>query len=346
MRSFQRRETLDPVPGSIVATLRRIDVAAGAEARYLDQLPQLLDALRESARVESITASNAIEGVVVDENRAQRLAAGEDPRPYNRSEAEFAGYTAALDYLHGADPGPLNVGLLLHLHRLLLSRTDGRGGYFKLDDNVVIDRHEGGTTSIRFTPVAAAETEFFVVELVERTKAAFADDIHPLLVIGAFALDLLCVHPFADGNGRVTRLITSRLLQQAGYGVGRYVSLEQLIFDTKNDYYASLAASTDGWFDDGRHTAWPWQTYFLARIADAYERFEQRIAAGLSGGTKQDRVRDYVLFQAPAQFTIADIRRALPGISDNTIRLVLVGLRDAGSITVDGTGRGAAWTRR
>lgn len=347
MRSFQRASTLDPVPGDVVAVLRRVDVAAGAEARYLDQLPQLLEALREVARVESITASNAIEGVVVAEARAQRLAAGEDPRPHNRSEAEFAGYTAALGYLNQQEPGPLNVGLILHLHRLLFSRTDGRGGYLKTDDNVVVDRNPDGTSTVRFTPVTAKETPFFVEELADRTDGTLADGaVHPLLVIGAFALDLPCIHPFADGNGRVTRLVTSHLLQQAGYGVGRYVSLEQLIYDTKTEYYDALAASTAGWFDDGTHDVWPWQRYFLDRVAEAYRRFEERVAAGTGGGNKQDRVRDYVLLHAPVTFTIADIRRAVPGVSDNTIRIVLAELKSAGRITNDGTGRGARWSRR
>lgn len=346
MRSFQRDTTLDPVPGDVVAALGHIDRAAGAEARYRDQLPQLLDALQQSARVESITASNAIEGVVVAEGRARRLAAGDDPRPHNRSEAEFAGYTAALDHLHQQDPGALDVGLILHLHRLLFSRTDGRGGHWKTDDNIVVDRHPDGTTSVRFTPVPATETPFYVQELVVRTNAALATGVqHPLLIVGAFALDLLCIHPFADGNGRVTRLATSHLMAQAGYRVGRYVSLEQLIYDTTTDYYDALAASTVGWFDDGAHDVWPWQRYFVGRIATAYRRFDEQVAAGTSGGTKQDRVRNYVLHQAPATFTIADIRRAVPGVSDNTIRIVLAELKSGQQIANDGTGRAARWHR-
>jgi len=346
MRSFQRPTTLNPVPGAIVTTLRRIDQAAGAEAQYVDQLPQLLDALRAQARIESITASSAIEGVVVEAARVPRLVSPDAGRFRNRSEAEFAGYRAALDYLYQEDRRPLNVGLLLHLHRLLFSFTDGHGGSFKTDDNLVVDRNPDGTTSVRFEPVNAQETPFFIEELVARTNGALDHaEHHPLLVVAAFVLDLLCIHPFGDGNGRIARLATTYLLQRTGYGVGRYVSLEQLIYGTKDDYYAALAASTHGWFDDGQHDLWPWAGYLLQRIDDAYERFSTRVAAGTTRGTKQDRVRDFVLLQAPATFTIADIRRALPGVSDNTIRLVLTELKNAGRITNDGTGRGATWHR-
>jgi Fic family protein len=346
MRSFQRQSTLDPVPGDIVKTLRKIDRAAGAEARYEDQLPQLLDALRAEARIESITASSAIEGVVVEQARIPRLVSGRAEPFRNRSEAEFAGYSAALDYLQQKDPGELSVGLVLHLHRLLFSFTDGRGGTFKTDDNLVVDRDPDGSTTVRFEPVSARETPSFMEELVARTQDALEHgEHHPLLVTAAFVLDFLCIHPFGDGNGRVARLATTHLLRRTGYGVGRYVSLEQFFFDTKDEYYAALAASTEGWFDDGNHDLWPWAGYLLNRLDDAYERFTARVAAGTAGGTKQDRVRDFVLLHASATFTIADVRRAVPGVSDNTIRLVLTELKREGKITNDGTGRAATWRR-
>jgi Fic family protein len=294
MRSFQHPRTLDPVPGDVVAILRRIDRAAGAEGRYADQLPQLLNALREQSRVESIIASSAIEGVVVDDARVPRLVSGAPGGFRNRSEAEFAGYSSALDYLNQQDPGELSVGLVLYLHRLLFAFTEDRGGHFKTDDNLVVDRLPDGSRQIRFEPVSASDTPFFMEELVARSVAALGQEgLHPLIVTAAFALDFLCIHPFGDGNGRVARLATSYLLGRTGYGVGHYVSLEQLIYDTKDDYYGALGASTIGWFDDGHHDLWPWARYLLGRVGDAYGRFEERIAAGTSGRTKQDRVRDY-----------------------------------------------------
>ncbi|MFN0028003.1 MAG: Fic family protein [Acidimicrobiales bacterium] len=345
MRSL-RGNRLDLVPADVVAALGRIDRASGAEATYLDQLPQLLQTLRGHARVESVTASNAIEGVVVEPSRVPRLLDRTGTRLRNRSEEEFAGYRAALDYLHQDDPSGLSVGLVLHLHRLLFSFANGSGGSFKADDNLVVDRATDGSRRVRFTPISARETPFFVEELVLATREALdSGRQHPLIVVAAFALDLLCIHPFADGNGRVGRLATTHLLAQTGYTVGRYVSLEQLIYDTREGYYESLGASTDGWFDDGQHDVWPWVRYLLHRLDDAYDRFAARVAAGRASGSKQQRVRDYVLAQAPATFTIGDVRRAVPGVSDNTIRLVLTALRDEHRIYSDGTGRSAAWRR-
>ncbi|MDZ4827641.1 MAG: Fic family protein [Actinomycetota bacterium] len=168
------------------------------------------------------------------DSRVPRLVSGGSERFRNQSEAEFAGYRAALDYLQQEDPGEFNIGLVLHLHRLLFSFTDGRGGSFKTEDNLVVDRNPDGTTTVRFEPVSAQETPFFVEELVARTQDALErGEHHPLLRTAAFVLDLLCIHPFG-------------------------------------------------------------------------------------GGTKQDRVRDYVLLHAPTTFTIADVRRAVPGVSDNS----------------------------
>jgi Fic family protein len=346
MRSFQHPQTLGPVPGDIVALLRRIDRAAGAEGHNTDQLPQLLQALREQARVESITASSAIEGIVVDDARIPKLVSGATGRLRNRSEEEFAGYSSALDYLTQNESGGLTVGLVLHLHRLLFSHTESRGGYFKTDDNLVVDRLPDGSRETRFTPVSANDTPFFMEELLVRSHAAFElGEVHPLIISAAVILDFLCIHPFGDGNGRVARLVTSYLMDRAEYGVSRYVSLEQLIYDTKDDYYRSLGESTIDWFDDGHHDVWPWTRYLLKQICEAYGRFDERIAAGTSGGTKQDRVRDFILLHGSATFAISDIRRALPGVSDNTIRLVLSELKNNGRIVNDELGRSATWRR-
>lgn len=139
--------------------------------------------------------------------------------------------------------------------------------------------------------------------------------------------------------------MTTYLLEHHGYGVSRYVSLEQLIYDEQDDYCTSLAASTTGWSTDGTHDLWPWTMYLLDRLGAAYERFGARIAAGTSGGTKQDRVRDYVLLHAPATFSISDIRSAVPAVSDNTTRRVLTALKRSGKIANDGVGRGSEWRR-
>lgn len=199
--------------------------------------------------------------------------------------------------------------------------------------------------TVRFRPVPAADTDFYTHELVDRYLAASrAGRHHPVLLVGLFVLDLTIIHPFEDGNGRVARVVANALLADAGYTVVRYVSLEQLIAETSDAYYEALLASTNGWYEDAADP-WPWLVYFVGVLARAYRQFGRRAAADRAGGTKQDRVRDYLTRQAPPVFRMADIRAALPGISDPTIRLVMQELRERGEIVVDGTGRTAVWRR-
>ena len=347
MRSFaQMDRVLGRVPAAVVTALRRVDIGQGTEALYRDRLPGLLESLADRARVASITASSAIEGVVVaDSARERAIVQGRPSSLRTRSEQELAGYRDALDYLFQRDWRPLNVGLLLHLHRLLFSYTPAGGGHFKADDNLVVDRSPDGTMTVRFRPVPAAQTEFFMHELVDRYLAANrAGTHHPVLLVGLFVLDLTIIHPFEDGNGRVARVVANALLADEGYTVVRYLSLEQLIANTSESYYEALLASTHGWHEDAADP-WPWLAYFVGVLATAYDQFSQRTAADRSGGTKQERVRDYLLRHAPPVFRMADVRAALPGISDPTIRLVLQELRQRGMVDVDGTGRSALWRR-
>jgi Fic family protein len=334
------------VPGRVVALLSTVDVGRGSEALYRDQMPALLDSLAERARVASVTTSSAIEGVVVpDTIRAEGIVQGRVRTLRNRSEQEFAGYRDALNYLLKEDWRPLNTGLLLHLHRLLFAHTRSPGGRFKSEDNLVVDRAPDGTATVRFRPVAAAETEFYVQELMSRyRRAAESGEHHPILLVGLFVLDLLVIHPFEDGNGRVARVLGNALLADAGYGVVRHVSLEQQIAGSVDAYYQALLDSTHGWHT-GEADPWPWLGYFTEVLSAAYETFTQRAAAERSDGTKQDRVREYVLRHAPAVFRVADVRAALPGVSDPTIRMVLNRLREEAAITAEGTGRSAMWQR-
>lgn len=346
MRSFVDLDrTFGGQPRELGAVLAGIDTGRGRERLFEDQLPELLGQLAEHARVASITASNAIEGVVVDDERAERIAEG-SRRYRNRNEREFAGYRDATDMLMRLDTyEALSIPFILHLHRLLFAHTDGRGGHLKTDQNLIVS-YEGGRREIVFTPSAPEETEFLLGELLVRYEAAKREGrTHPLLLIGALVLDFLAIHPVADGNGRLARLLTMYELFAQGYGVARYVSIEQRIFKSKHSYYASLYESQRDWHE-GKHDVWPWISYLAGTLAGAYEDFEQRIAgAREQSGSKQDRTRRYILDQAPAVFRRRDVERALPGISLATIRLVLKELRDAGRIRSEGSGPGARWHR-
>jgi Fic family protein len=346
MRSFvDLDKTFSDQPRALGATLSRIDTGRGRERLFQDQLSELLSQLSENARVASITASNAIEGVVVGSERAERIAEGSS-RLRNRNEKEFAGYRDAIDGLIRVwTYEPLSVPFVLHLHRLLFQHTDGRGGHLKTDQNLIVS-YEGGRRETLFTPAAPEETEFLLSELLVRYENAKREvGTHPLLLIGALILDFLAIHPVADGNGRLARLLTTNELLSQGYGVARYVSIEQRVYESKSAYYSSLYESQRGWHE-GEHTVWPWISYLVRVLAGAYDDFEQRVAAeGENTKSKQERVRDYILGQAPEEFRRRDVERALPGISPATIRLVLNELRDAQRIRSEGSGPGARWRR-
>lgn len=347
MRSFADLDRLiGHVPADVVMRLRTIDAGRGSEALYRNQLPALLTELAHRARIQSVTASSAIEGVVVaDVERASNIIAGKAKVLRNRSEQELAGYRKALDYLFRENWRPFNSGLVIHLHRLLWSETDLAGGMLKTEDNLVVDRSPDGSVEVRFVPVPAAQTEPYLADLIERYHEAQQDRRHhPVLLIGLVVLDLLVIHPFVDGNGRVARALANALLVDAGYDVCRWVSLEQLIAESADAYYETLLRSTRGWHDDAADP-WPWLSYFVGVLADAYVAFAQRAASERSRGTKQERVREYVTEHAPAVFRLADVRMALPGVSDQTIRLVLDQLKAQQVVAPEGSGRAAVWRK-
>jgi Fic family protein len=345
MKSFvDLDKTFADQPRELGVLLARIDTGRGREQLFEDQAPALLQQLAESARIASITASNAIEGVVVEGETAERIAQGSG-RFRNRNEREFAGYRDATDSLmHGEKSEPPTVPFALHLHRLLFQHTTARGGYLKTDQNLIVS-YEGGHRETIFTPSSPEETEFLLTELLARYGEAKRDDrTHPLLLIAALVLDFLAIHPVADGNGRLARLLTLHELLGCGYGVARYISVEQLIFESKNSYYASLYESQRGWHQ-GEHRIWSWTTYFARILEGAYGAFEDRVGAADQQGSKQHRVREYVLSRGPREFRRRDVERALPDISDATVRLVLNELRLEKLIEAEGPGRGARWRR-
>lgn len=338
-RTFARQ------PRELGPLLARIDTGKGRQALFEDQLPELLDSLAEDARIASITASNAIEGVLVEGDRAEQIAEG-SRRFRDRNEREFAGYRDATDELLRLRAfEPLTVPFLLHLHRLLFAHSGGRGGHLKSDQNLIVSYEDGRRRTI-FEPTAPEQTEFQLSELLARYEASKrARSAHPLALIGGLVVDFLAIHPFADGNGRVARLLTAHELLGQGYRVARYVSVEQRIYQSKEAYYAALRTSQRGWHE-GEHDVWPWIAYLAETLVAAYDDFEERVAAaGSPTGNKQERVRRHILERAPATFRRRDIERALPGISDATIRLVLAELRDEGRVAAGGTGRGAQWRR-
>ena len=336
----------DLVPAGIGRQLSEIDIARGRQEAFTRQHPAALLGLKQAALIQSVEASNAIENIVAPRRRIEALVA-ETVTPRDRSEAEIAGYRAALGTIHAsAEHMPFTEGVVRQLHRDLYQFTGHPGGAWKAVDNLVTEAGPGGSVAVRFTPVSVFATPAAMEGLHEGFAVAWeADRYHRLLLAGVYILDFLVIHPFTDGNGRMSRLLSLLLLYQGGYEVGRYVSLEKLVEDSKETFYEALGVSTVGWHD-GTHDLWPWLSYFLGVVAAAYRLFEPRADAVTAGrGSKAELVNAFVRGNVSDQFTFAEVRRAAPGVSDEYIRQVLRDLRDAGEIAVRGAGRGATWHR-
>ena len=338
--------TTGTVPLSLLGQLAQLDEYRGREALFRSQRGEALDRLVDVARIQSTEASNAIEGIVAPPARIKALV--EDrTTPRNRSEAEIAGYRSALDLIHAShDHMPITTGVTHQLHRTIYQFTGTDGGDLKSTDNTIEETLPDGSRRIRFQPVPAWQTPDALDRLHERTTAAFASsELHPALIAGALVLDFTCIHPFLDGNGRVSRLLTLLGLYSGGYGVGRYVSLERIVAESKETYYEALAASSDNWHD-GKHDPLPWLEYFTGVLVAAYDRFEANVATlSTHRGAKAEAITTFVKSRAVPVFTLADVRLAVPTASDAHIRKVLHGMRDAGIIESTGRGRAAAWRR-
>lgn len=316
----------------------------GRQQLYIRQAPQVLKALREVALVESAESSNRIEGVTVDRSRLRPLVLG-NARPRNRSEREVFGYRDALNQIHTkADALTLTPETLQRLHRTI-QEDSGDAGDWKRVENEIVELRPGQPPLVRFRPVTVAATPAAIEELCLSYRTVVAQQsVHPLIAIGAFVLDFLCIHPFRDGNGRVARLASLLGLYHHGIEAGRYISLERLVEENREDYYDVLRRSSSGWHEQ-RHDATPWLNFFFGIVRRAYREFEQRAGDVRSPrGTKRALVR-IAVGSAAGSFSIGDIERLCPGVSRDMIRLVLRELRREGVVRCAGRGPNATWEK-
>lgn len=344
MQTFRALERhLGLIPASIAQQLGAIDVGRGRQDAFRLQHPEVLETLRQIAVIQSVEASNAIEQITAPRTRIEKLVA-ERTAPANRSEEEIAGYRSVLATIHAsAHAIPFTPNVVLQLHRDLYRFTGTPGGRWKGSDNVVTETLPSGEVVARFRPVSAFDTPGAMAELHERLGQEWAAQTYPrLLLTAAYVLDLLVIHPFQDGNGRMARLLSLLLLYQADYEIGRFVSLEQLIAESRETYFESLARSTAGWHD-GEHDLRPWISYFLGVVAAASRRFEERVGSVSGRGSKAELVRAFIRANVSDTFTVADIRRAVPGVSDSYLWRLFGELKREGLIERVGAGRGARW---
>jgi Fic family protein len=327
--------------------MSEIDQAKGRQMAYSRQFPEQLKELQDIARVQSTEASNAIEGIVAPKRRIEAIVA-EKATPRNRPEEEIAGYRKVLDLIHSTNPGhiPFSENVLKQFHQEMLSFTATPGGAYKNVDNVVEEELPDGTKRVRFRPPPAWKTADEMRQLHEAyDQAQRSDRFHPLLLIGAYVLDFLVIHPFRDGNGRMSRLLTLLLLYQSDYEVGRFVSIEKIFAESKETYYEALASSTDGWDGDG-NDPYPWLRYFLGTMIAAYRTLEERVAMLGGRGTKTPAIENAIRKNIHDEFAIEDLRRSCPMASDDLIRKVIARLRKRGVLETVSRGRDARYRRR
>lgn len=330
------------IPVGTVWLLGSCMEARGKQDLWMRQKPEVLDVLHEQAIIQSVESSNRIEGVTIPADRLRPVALGK-VKPRDRSEEELSGYRQALDWIFSRKRQVSVIpAVIQRLHALAQGGFSGDAGEWKTRDNEIIEILPNGERKIRFVPTSAKETPKTMDALCRNYREACDDQRVPLLLIVAtFAFDLLCIHPFRDGNGRVSRLATTLLLQAHGFQVARYVSLERLVEQSREDYYGVLAECSQGWHE-GKNDLNPWWNYFLSVLRLAYKEFERHVESTEARPAKSDLVRQTVLAQVE-QFTLGDLAAQLPSASTQLIKKILTELKKQGKIRLVGRGRGARW---
>jgi Fic family protein len=334
------------IPIEMGGLLQKLGEYKGRQDLYQHQTPQVLATFKHAAIIESTESSNRIEGVTVPSKRFKELMA-HSSKPKNRSEAEILGYRQALSKIH-AKPESFSIDekMILGLHQQIYSRTDVPAGQWKKRDNTIEERLSDGRWSTRFVPTSASETPWYMKELCVRfNRLMNKRQTSPLILIPTFVFDFLCIHPFSDGNGRVSRLLTVLMLHQVDYTVGRYISSERLIEESKETYYEALQLSSKDW-QQGRHSLKPWLEYSLGVLIGAYQEFERRVGAITKVRGAKTAIIEETIDNLPETFSISDIEKLCLSVSRDMIRVVLNRLRKEGHIVSKGTGRGALWKKR
>lgn len=329
----------------ILGLIAAIYKEAGKQELYLKQQPEALEKLVEIAKIQSTEASNAIEGIVTTSTRIKQLVE-EKTTPRNRDEQEIAGYRDALNIIHESfDAIPITRNYILQLHKIMYSHMNNpMAGQTKNVQNYISASYPDGHTEILFTPLAPYETPEALDRICEEYNRVIGNyEIEPLIAIPVFIHDFLCIHPFNDGNGRMSRLLTTLLLYRNGFFVGKYISLEAKIAKNKDLYYDALGASQHGWHE-GNEDAVPFIKYILGTILAAYKDFEDRFSIVEEKLPAIEMVRKATL-QKIGRFTKQDIRELCPSLSVSSIEGALRKIVAEGEIKREGSGKATCYCR-
>ena len=331
----------------VVSILTRLHECRGRQELFIEAEADVITALLEVAKIQSTGASNRIEGIYTTDERLNAIVQ-DKVKPRNRNEEEISGYRDVLATIHESyeyiAPRPNNI---LQLHRDLYSFSSSAvGGVYKNSDNIIAEKHADGTETVRFRPVPAFQTADAMLNLCTRFNDAIeAGTYDPLLLMPVFILDFLCIHPFNDGNGRMSRLLTLLLLYRAGFIVGKYISIEMLIEKSKDSYYEALQASSQNWHENGNDYL-PFLKYMLGVVVKAYNEFEDRVEhLRHRKMSKTDRIKD-LIEKTPGKISKKEIAQACPDISVTTIERTLAELVASGFIDKIGVGRATAYVKK
>jgi Fic family protein len=336
---------LDTIPLMTSWYLGDVSEAKGKQELYKTQSPQKLKSLREHALIESAVSSNRIEGVEVDKKRIGTIIFGKSLL-HDRSEEEVRGYREALSLIHEAGINlPITEKTCKKLHALTRGEIWDAGQY-KSKDIDIIEKNHDGTSNIRFKTVPADKTSAFMKKLTASWDECIrGTKIPPLIALAAYNLDFLCIHPFRDGNGRVSRLLMLLQCYHFGIEVGRYISLERLIEQNKERYYETLKLSSDGWHE-GKHDPWHYINFVCFILKSAYQEFEERLnRLPHLRGEKTAMIHEAIK-KFSNNFSVADILSKCPSVSIDMVRRVLKDLQAQGRIECLGRGRNARWKKR
>lgn len=331
---------------SHLATLRRLGEFKGKQDLFSKKSKETLQVLKQHAIIESVESSNRLEQITAPYERIKSLV-NKSTSPKNRSEQEIAGYRDALSLIHESYKYiDLSVNIIKQIHTMIYRHLPEDGGNFKMADNEIIERSPDGKTHVRFIPVSAVETPMAMDNLCQNyTYFLNNSNTDPLILFPLLILDFLCIHPFKDGNGRISRLLTLLVLHRHGYEVGRYISLERIFEESKEGYYRTLQKSSQNWHE-AKHDPFPWMEYFWGVVIRAYKEFEERVAhikdSTGGKGSKAEQIK-FSIRNKTGPFSISDIEKDCPNISRDMIRHILRQFRDKGEIQTVGVGRNAKW---
>lgn len=341
MREFDYRKLKDkPWSGRVLMEVAHIHEAKARQELYLSGKPEEFDRLLEISKIESTQASNAIEGIRTTDFRLKQLM-NNKAAPKNRSEKEIAGYRDALKIIHDSfEFIPITPNYILQLHSILLSHDDeaNYAGKYKDSQNCISGVDESGNGVTLFTPLSPLQTPLAMQSLCEEyNRAIERKDVEPLVLIPIFIHDFLCIHPFNDGNGRMSRLLTTLLLCKQGYLVGKYISLEAAIAKTKDLYYDALLQSQAGWHD-GKDDPTPFVEYLLGIIEMAYEDFEGRAKPMYNKASAYEMVAS-AIGRRIGRISKSEVAELCPGLSISAIEKAMAKMAKEGKIEKQGSGK-------